>query len=157
MGVVSYQTENFLAIAPNRLFKAYADGANFFPKVIPIIKSIEIIEGNGGAGTIQKFTFVGDGGVTYVKHKIEALDQDTLTYNFSIIEGDLIKGALEKISSENKIVASPDGGSIWKTTATYHFNSDVVIPEDKLNEAKEKSTAMFKAVEAYLLANPDAY
>ncbi|KAF5737018.1 Pathogenesis-related protein 10.5 [Tripterygium wilfordii] len=159
MGVVTYESENAIAVAPSKLFKAYVlDGVNFFPKVIPAIKSVEILEGDGGAGTIKKITYAGaDNQATYVKYKIELVDQETFSYNYSIIEGDVLRGALEKISSENKIVASADGGSIWKSTITYHTKGDIVIPEDKLNEAKEKATAMFKAVEAYLLANPDAY
>ncbi|KAF5745468.1 stress and pathogenesis-related protein [Tripterygium wilfordii] len=159
MGVVTYESENAVAVAPSKLFKAYVlDGVNFFPTVIPAIKRIEILEGDGGAGTIKKITFAGaDNQATYVKHEIELVDRDTLSYNYSIIEGDVLRGALEKINSKNKIVASADGGSIWKTTTTYHIKGDIVIPEDKLNEAKEKATAMFKVVEAYLLANPDAY
>ncbi|XP_038720098.1 major allergen Pru ar 1-like [Tripterygium wilfordii] len=158
MGVVSFESENVLAIPPSKLFKAYVlDGVNLFPNVISQIKNIEILEGDGGAGTIKKITFGADDQATYVKHKIELVDKETLSYNYSIIEGDILRGALDKISSENKIVASPDGGSIWKTTTAYHTKGDIVIPEDKITEAKGTATAMFKAVEAYLLANPDAY
>ncbi|KAF5745469.1 hypothetical protein HS088_TW07G01053 [Tripterygium wilfordii] len=138
---VTYKSENVLAISPAKLFKAYVlDGVNLFPKVIPQIKNIEILEGDGGAGTIKKITFGAGDQATYVKHKIESVDKETFSYNYSIIDGEILKGALDKINSENKIVTSSDGGSIWKTTTTYHTKGD-----------------MFKAVEAYLLANPDAY
>ncbi|KAF5737019.1 Pathogenesis-related protein 10.5 [Tripterygium wilfordii] len=158
MGVVTYESENVLAIPPAKLFQAYVlDGVNLFPKVIPQIKNIEILEGDGGAGTIKKITFGAGDQATYVKHKIESLDKETFSYNYSIIEGEILRGALDKISSENKIEASSDGGSVWKTITTYHTKGDIVIPEEKINEAKGTATAMFKAVEAYLLANPDAY
>ncbi|KAK9992167.1 hypothetical protein SO802_027152 [Lithocarpus litseifolius] len=59
MGVFTYETETTSIIAPAKLFKAFVlDGDNLIPKVAPhAIKSVEIIEGNGGPGTIKKITF----------------------------------------------------------------------------------------------------
>ena len=44
---------------PSRIFKALIlDGDNLVPKLLPqIIKSIEIVEGDGGAGTIKQMNF----------------------------------------------------------------------------------------------------
>ena len=52
---------------------------------------------------------------------------------------------------------SPDGGSICKSTSKYHTKGDFEITEDQIKAGKEKAMGMFKAVEAYLLAHPDAY
>ena len=59
MGVFTYETETTSAIPPAKLFKAFVlDADNLIPKVAPhAIKSAEIIEGNGGPGTIKKITF----------------------------------------------------------------------------------------------------
>ena len=59
MGVITYESEVSSPIPPARLFKAYVlDADNLIPKISPhTIKSTEIIEGNGGAGTIKKVTF----------------------------------------------------------------------------------------------------
>jgi hypothetical protein len=56
MGVFTYEAETTSVIPPAKLFKAFVlDGDNLIPKVAPqAIKSIEIIEGNGGPGTIKK-------------------------------------------------------------------------------------------------------
>ena len=66
MGVFTYETETTSIIAPAKLFKAFVlDGDNLIPKVAPhAIKSAEIIEGNGGPGTIKKITF-GEGSFLY--------------------------------------------------------------------------------------------
>ena len=40
-------------------------------------------------------------------------------------------GVLESISYEIKISASPDGGSICKTTSKYHTKGDAHITEDQ--------------------------
>ncbi|GFZ11449.1 hypothetical protein Acr_22g0008470 [Actinidia rufa] len=92
-------------IAPVKLFKAFVlDADNLIPKILPqAIKSVEILEGDGGPGTI-KFTTFGE---------------ENFTYSYTIIDGDALMGTLETISYEVKILPSPDGGSICKTAA-YH-------------------------------------
>jgi hypothetical protein len=59
MGVFSFEEETTSIAAPARLYKALVTDADIItPKVIDVIKSIEIVEGNGGPGTIKKLTFV---------------------------------------------------------------------------------------------------
>lgn len=94
---------------------------------------------------------------SYMKHKIDSIDKDNFTYCYSIIEGDVLSGKLEKISYETKFVASPDGGSIIKSISNYHPIGDVEIKEEHVKEGKEKASGLFKLVEGYLHANPDAY
>ena len=74
-----------------------------------------------------------------------------------MIEGDVLSDILEKISYETKIVASPDGGSILKSTSKYHTKGDQEIKEEQVKAGKEKASGLFKAVEGYLLAHPDLY
>ena len=59
MGVFTYETEFSSTIPPARLFKAFVlDGDNLIPKIAPqAIKQVEILEGDGGAGTIKKVIF----------------------------------------------------------------------------------------------------
>jgi hypothetical protein len=93
----------------------------------------------------------------YVKHKIDEIDNANFTYAYTLIEGDAISETLEKISYEIKLVASPDGGCILKSTSKYHTKGDHKIKEDQIKAGKEKAGGLFKAVEGYLLTNPDAY
>ena len=92
-----------------------------------------------------------------MKHRIDEIDNANFTYAYTLIEGDAISETLEKIAYEIKLVASPDGGSILKSTSKYHTKGDHEIKEDQIKTGKEKASGLFKAVEAYLLANPDAY
>lgn len=61
MGVYTYENEVTSPIPPSRLFKAFVlDSDNLLPKIFKHhIKdvNVEILEGNGGPGTIKKFTF----------------------------------------------------------------------------------------------------
>lgn len=62
MGVISYEHEVTSSIPAPKLFKAFIlDGDSLIPKILPqAIKSVEIIQGDGGAGTI-KVTHFGEG------------------------------------------------------------------------------------------------
>ncbi|PON61985.1 Bet v I type allergen [Trema orientale] len=159
MGVFTYESETVSAIPPARLFKAFVlDADNLIPKVIPqAIQSVEILEGNGGPGTIKKITFGEGSSYKYVKHRVDGLDAENFTYSYSVIEGDALGDVVEKITYETKLVASPDGGSIVKRSSQYHTKGDHEIKEESVKEGKEKASHLFKAIEAYLQANPDAY
>ena len=159
MGVFTYESETISVIPPARLFKALVlDADNLIPKIAPqAIKSVEILEGNGGPGTIKKSTFGEGSNYKYVKHQVDGLDAENFTYNYSMIEGDALGDAVEKISYGIKLVASADGGTVVKSTSKYHTKGDHEIMEENVKEGKEKASHLFKAIEAYLLANPDAY
>lgn len=61
MGVVTYSMDVCTSISPARMFKAFVLDDNLIPSVIPqAIKSVETVEGDGGAGTIKLVHF-GDG------------------------------------------------------------------------------------------------
>ncbi|XP_034686477.1 major allergen Pru ar 1-like [Vitis riparia] len=159
MGAITYEMEVTSSIPPAKMFKAFVlDVDNLIPKVLPqAIKCVEIIEGDGGPGTIKKITFGEGSQFNYVKHRIDSLDKENFTYCYTIIEGDALMDTLESIYYEVKLVASPDGGSICKNISKYHTKGDIQITEDQIKAGKEKAMGMYKAIEAYLLANPDAY
>nr|CAN75490.1 hypothetical protein VITISV_017149 [Vitis vinifera] len=159
MGVFTYENEVTSSIPPAKMFKAaILDSDNLIPKARPqAIKSVEIIQGEGGPGTIKKIHFGEGSQFKSVTHRVDGIDKENFTYSYSIIEGDALMGILESISYEVKLVASPDGGSICKNISKYHTKDDAVIDEEQIKAGKEKASGMFKAIEAYLLANPDAY
>lgn len=59
MGVTSFSDEHTSPVAPSRIFRAsIVDSHNLIPKLLPqVIKSMDIIEGDGGAGSIKQITF----------------------------------------------------------------------------------------------------
>ncbi|GMN63423.1 hypothetical protein TIFTF001_032495 [Ficus carica] len=159
MGVYTTEHEITSTVSPTRVFKGFLlDADSVIAKVAPhAINQVEILEGNGGPGTIKKVTLGEGSKFKYVKHRVDSVDHDNLTYGYSLIEGDVLLGKLEKISHESKVVASPDGGSTIKTTIHYHTIGDAKIDEEHVKIGKEKASGMFKIVEGYLQANPDAY
>ncbi|KAL3505673.1 hypothetical protein ACH5RR_031055 [Cinchona calisaya] len=159
MGVVTYNHEVTSPIPPAKLFKAtILDGDNLVPKILPqAIKNVEIIQGDGGAGTI-KVTHFGEGSqYKYAKHHVDEVDKENFVYKYTVVEGDALGDVIEKITYEVKILPSADGGSISKNTSTYYTKGDAKITEEDIKAGKEKAAALFKALEAYLLAHPDEY
>ncbi|KAH6831873.1 hypothetical protein C2S53_012748 [Perilla frutescens var. hirtella] len=160
MGVVNYEYEVVSTLPPARLFKAFLlDSDNLIPKVIPgAFKSFETLEGTGGAGTIKLIHFGESSPFKYAKHRVDEVDEANFVYKYSVIEGDALGEELESISYVVKIVGGPDGGSVVKTSSTYHTKTDHhSITEEKIKEGKEKAKAVFHAVEAHLHANPHEY
>ncbi|XP_044484300.1 major strawberry allergen Fra a 1-2-like [Mangifera indica] len=159
MGVFTYEMEVITKIPPVKIFNALIlDGDKLIPKIVPqAIKTVELIEGDGGPGSIKKITFGEGSQFDYVKHKVEALDKENFIYSYSVIEGDALMKSLEKITYEIKLASSADGGSICKSISKYYTIGNFAITEEQIKAGKEKSSGLFKATEAYLLANPDAY
>lgn len=59
MGVFAYDDDHTSTLPPAKLYKALAkDADSIIPKVIEDIQSVEIVEGNGGPGTVKKLTVV---------------------------------------------------------------------------------------------------
>ncbi|KAK4483292.1 hypothetical protein RD792_010477 [Penstemon davidsonii] len=160
MGVITYEQEISSSIPPSKMFKAFIlDADNLIPKILPqAVKSVEILEGDGGAGTVKLVTFGEGSQYKSVKHRVDEIDEANHIFKYTVIEGDALAGILDSISYVVKIEAGPDGGSLCKTTSKYHTKGEGHnITEDKIKEGKEKAKAMFKAIEAHLHANPHAY
>ncbi|KAK9179254.1 hypothetical protein WN943_028453 [Citrus x changshan-huyou] len=163
MGVFTVTDEYTSPISPARLFKALiVDSHNLIPKLMPqAVKSIEIFEGDGGAGSIRQINVV-EGNiycnqVKCSKNRVDALDLENFSYKYSLIEGDVLMDKLEKISYDVKFEPTADGGSKNTMTSTYYTKGNIVLTEEEIKEGKEKSLAMYKVVENYLMQNPEEY
>lgn len=96
-----------------------------------------------------------DGQTKYVLHKVEAIDEANWGYNYSVVGGVGLPDTVEKISFEAKLVEGASGGSIAKITVKYQTKGDANPSEEELKSGKAKGDALFKALEGYVLANPD--
>ena len=93
-----------------------------------------------------------------MKHRIDMVDKENLAYRYTVIEGDdEVLKKVESVSHEIKLEATPEGGSKGKNVSEYRPKQGLEITEEDVKVGKEKAMAVLKAVEAYLLANPEAY
>ncbi|KAJ0092032.1 hypothetical protein Patl1_24971 [Pistacia atlantica] len=165
MGVSTFTQEYKCPIAPPRMFKALVvDSNNLFPKLFPqIIKSVNVIQGDGGAaGSIEQVNFT-EGNFSgtqfkYVKHRIDEIDEKNLVCKYTMIEGDALGDKLESIVYEVKFEADSDGGGcICKMTSHYHMVGEFEIRKEEIEAGKDKVAGIYKIVENYLLDNPQVY
>lgn len=91
----------------------------------------------------------------YVKHRVDAIDKENMTYAYTV-EGDALIGKYESITHDFKLSSTPDGGSTGIQVSTYRTKPGAEIKEGETIFGESKDRCVFKAVEAYLLANPDA-
>ncbi|WOH08518.1 hypothetical protein DCAR_0727959 [Daucus carota subsp. sativus] len=156
MSVVTFSGNHDSPIAPARLFKAsITDSKNSMPKIVPEhVKSIDTIEGSGGAGSVKQINLVQGG---YLKLKVEALDESSFTYTYSIFEGEALTDKIEKMQFEIKFEPSSDGGSKCTMNTKCFPKGGAELNEDNCKAAKDKVLGLYKAVENYLVQNKDAY
>ncbi|OMO81994.1 hypothetical protein COLO4_23298 [Corchorus olitorius] len=159
MGVTTYTQEITSAVAPSRLFKALIiDHDNLIPKLMPqSIKSVELVQGDGGVGSIKQINFPEGAHYKYLKERVDHLDIDKCEFKYTTIEGDVLGDILESISYEVKFEATGEEGSVCKMTSHYHAKGDKVIKEEEIKAGKDEALGLFKVVEDYLLANPTVY
>ncbi|CAL1397323.1 unnamed protein product [Linum trigynum] len=159
MGVHVYTEENPSPVAPSRLFKALiGDSETLMPKLLPqVIKSLALVEGDGGVGSIRLIAFHEGVPSKNVKTRIDALDAEKFEYTYTLLEGDLLNEKIESISYEVVFAPGTDGGTVAKIKTTYATKGGEAPTEEELNKGKETGMAMFKVVEGYLQQNPDAY
>ncbi|KAG5555183.1 hypothetical protein RHGRI_012652 [Rhododendron griersonianum] len=145
MGVITDDMEVPCSIAPARVFKASVlDADTLIPKIVPqAMKSVETLEGDGYA-------------YKTLKHRVDAIDKENFTYSSSVIDGAELMDKFESISYHTKIVPGPDGGSLYKIRSIYQTKGDAQVTEEEIKSGKEAASVLFKAVEAYLVANTDA-
>ncbi|XP_030463116.1 major allergen Pru ar 1-like [Syzygium oleosum] len=156
MGVFAFTNEYASPIPPARLFKALVlDSHNLIPKLMPqAIKSIDIIQGDGGAGSIKQINFIEASQLKSLKNRVDELNEETFTYKYTVID---LKEKFESIAYEVKFEPTPEGGSKNKMTSTYYTEGDVELKEEDVKAGKERALGMYKVAEAYLLQNPSAY
>ncbi|WCJ23405.1 Major strawberry allergen Fra a 1-A [Euphorbia peplus] len=156
MGVLTIERELTTAISPATMFKIFvSENHIYLPKIVPTI-SVEVLEGNGGPGTIKKTTFNGDATeLKYIKTKTEATDKENFSHSYSIIDSDPQPEKVEKATMEIKMEASANGGSIIKSCSKYYPKENCEVDEEKIKAGAEKALGLFKVVEALILANPD--
>ncbi|KAF2313865.1 hypothetical protein GH714_018400 [Hevea brasiliensis] len=87
-GCLYFTQEYTSPVAPSRMFKALILDSNILiPKLLPqFIKSVDVIQGSEGTGTIEQVNFTEASDLKYVKNRIEELDKDNLVCKYTLIE-----------------------------------------------------------------------
>ncbi|XP_056168019.1 major strawberry allergen Fra a 1-3-like isoform X3 [Syzygium oleosum] len=155
MGVVTYSQEITSVVAPSRMFKALFLDSHILPKIVPGgIKSVEFIEGDGGVGSIKQTNFGESSHIMYTKHKIDALHSSSFYCKYTMIKSDIKFDKIDSVVEEVKFIAA-GSGCVCKMTSEYHVHESCELKEEDIKKGKDIALELFKAVEEYLVANPD--
>ncbi|KAJ3683660.1 hypothetical protein LUZ60_013887 [Juncus effusus] len=153
----SWSLEVECAVSAPRLFKAAVmEWHNLAPKAASdkVVSAVPI-EGDGKAGSIRQFNFVpGSMPFSFVKERLDFIDIEKCEVKTTLIEGGPLVIYLESTSSQITIEPK-DGGCVAKIVSTY--TPLPAFEEKGIDMMKQECTGLFKAAEAYLAANPDAY
>ncbi|XP_040993226.1 major pollen allergen Bet v 1-D/H-like [Juglans microcarpa x Juglans regia] len=153
--------EHTSPVAAERLWRAsIGDIRNLMPRLLPqLVSSIVVLEGDGGAGTIMRHNLknaVKEFG--FVKDRIEVIDHDNHIFKYSVIEGGLVGLKLKSFTAEITFSSTREGGCLAKVKIEYEsMEEGSLLSEEDVTSIKEGNLAMMKAVEEYLLADPNAY
>ncbi|RLN16701.1 pathogenesis-related protein 1-like [Panicum miliaceum] len=154
----SWNLEIASPVAAPRLFRAAVmDWHTLAPKLAShVVASAHPVDGDGNVGSVRQFHFTSGMPFGFMKERLEFLDADKCECKSTLVEGGGIGVAIETATSHIKVEPAAGGGSVVKVDSTYKLLPGVDV-KDEIVKAKESVTAIFKAAEAYLVANPDAY
>ncbi|KAJ8636348.1 hypothetical protein MRB53_010615 [Persea americana] len=156
----SFTEEEESVLPPSRLWKAGIRAVlNLLPKIMPeVIASAQLLQGDGSVGSIRQLNFTpAFEAFTYVKDRVDIMDNEKHLFKYTVIEGGPIDSKLKSYSIEIQFQATSSEGCLSKMTLDYDTINDSLLPEEKVAKMKEGIMGMGKAMEAYLQANPDAY
>ncbi|PSR98009.1 Pathogenesis-related protein like [Actinidia chinensis var. chinensis] len=159
MGVVKISQTFKTQVTPSRMFKALIlDSHNLCPKLMfSSIKSIELLEGTGEAGSIKQMNFTEASPLKYVKLRIDELDKENFKCKYTFIEVEGLMHKLDSISYDVRFEPYGFTGCVCKMTSEYKSNDNLEIKEEDIEHGKDRAIGMYEVVEAYLLAHPHAY
>ncbi|XP_039127285.1 major strawberry allergen Fra a 1-2-like [Dioscorea cayenensis subsp. rotundata] len=143
-------------VSPARLWKAAVSDVHIMlPKIVPeFVGSMEIVQGDGGVGTIKATTFThAVKELSVVKIIVDEIDEEKLYYKYSVIEGG--NPNYESTSYTYKFELSEDGGCLCKLIGEFKTIGDYEPTDQDKVLSKEGFITTFMAIDAYLQANPN--
>ncbi|KAJ0509308.1 putative Bet v I/Major latex protein [Helianthus annuus] len=147
MDVASMEVEITSSLSASKLFKMFSDFDTIAPKVIPqTYKSITLMQGDGGVGSIKSVTFGND-----------AIDTSNLSVSYTLFDGDASSDIMDTATHHIKCISSANGGSVYKHTCLIKCKGDAKITDDFINLSKESMADTFKALESYAIDHPEIY
>uniref|UniRef100_A0A1D1YFB3 Major allergen Pru ar 1 n=1 Tax=Anthurium amnicola TaxID=1678845 RepID=A0A1D1YFB3_9ARAE len=135
------------------------DAHIMIPKLLPdIISSVDVLEGNGGVGTVKQFNFTeAVKEHKFIKDRVDVLDDHNYVFKYTVIEGGLLGTRFKSYSYELKLEAAGGGGSKGKLTVHYDTIDDTPLTEEEVGKLMIGVVGMMKALEVYFQANPNLY
>jgi len=101
--------------------------AQLVPQLLPhVLSKVELVEGDGGVGTILLVTFPpsGTSGLASYKEKFTVVDNEKYIKEAEAIEGGFLDLGFEKYLVRFEIVGQEDGPTIIRSTIKYKVDAE---------------------------------
>ncbi|XP_015583566.1 phytohormone-binding protein [Ricinus communis] len=148
--VKEVKTQAKIGVGVDILWKALAKNLKFIiPKMIPnLVKDAEVIEGDGGLGTVYLFNFGPDiKTMTYQKEKISELDDSLHRIALQVIEGGHLNLGFSYYNTIFQLTAIGEGETLIDVTVAYESE----IEDDTMpSKTKSSTLAYISSLENYL-------
>ncbi|KAL1832572.1 hypothetical protein ACET3Z_002223 [Daucus carota] len=155
MGVVTRTAEaRSSKMTAAQLYKnMFIDMDKVMPKILPqIFKSVRLVEGDGGVGTVKEITYGEAVKATTMIQKLVEMDPEAMTYTKVIIGGDVLMGTLESVAYHSVVESSDSGECVVKLTVVFTPLAGQEVSEDYIKDSIAQSYQTFYAVEAHVQA-----
>ncbi|KAF8663615.1 hypothetical protein HU200_055337 [Digitaria exilis] len=97
------------------------------PQLLPqVLSKVELVEGDGGAGTVLLVTFppTGTSGPASYKEKFTVIDNEKYIKEATVIKGGFLDLGFQKYVVRMEIVQQEDGTTIIKSTIEYKVDAE---------------------------------
>ncbi|ERN03196.1 hypothetical protein AMTR_s00003p00147930 [Amborella trichopoda] len=93
----------------------------------------------------------------FIKGRTDVFDEEKSFFKYTVIEGERLGTRFNSLVYEVKFDEAANGGTEAKMKVDYDTIGDATLSDDEAKQMKENLLYLFKAVEAFLFQNPDAY
>ncbi|OMO99699.1 hypothetical protein COLO4_13140 [Corchorus olitorius] len=146
--IAKMEVQTEIKSSPDKFYDIFRSKTHLMPKISPQhFKDVKFVEGDGkSVGSVRVWSYSASGNQETGKDTIEAIDDESKTITFNMLEGDLLK----YYKTFKPILGiSPLGqGSLVKWTIEYERQNESIPDPIKY---KDFLTSWNKDVDAYLL------
>ncbi|KAL2327705.1 hypothetical protein Fmac_021132 [Flemingia macrophylla] len=152
--IKEFNTQTEVSVGLEALWEALSkDFINIVPKVLPnIVKDVQLIEGDGGVGTIFILHFLADVSLSYQKEKITEFDENSHEIGLQVIEGGYLNQGLSYYKTTFQLSPIGELKTLVNLKTSYDHESDI---EERVKPTKTSESTIFflKRIEKYLQLN----
>ncbi|WJX88126.1 hypothetical protein P8452_70243 [Trifolium repens] len=151
--VKEFKTQTTLNVGLETLWKAQSkDFILIAPKVLPnIVKDVQVIEGDGGVGTVLIFNFLpGISEVNYQREVITEFDELSHEIGLEVVDGGYLNQGLSYYKTTFQFSAITENKTLVNVKISYDHESDI---DEKVKPTKTSQSTLFylQRLENYLL------
>ncbi|KAL2327708.1 hypothetical protein Fmac_021135 [Flemingia macrophylla] len=152
--IKEFNTQTEVSVGLEALWAALSkEFINIVPKVLPnVVKNVQLIEGDGGVGTILIFNFLADMSPSFQREKITEFDENSHEIGLQVTEGGYLNQGLSYYKTTFQLSSIGEQKTLVNIKISYDHESDI---EERVKPTKTSESTIFylRRLEKYLQLN----